>query len=234
MDLITGAMLQENILCYVEDATEINIERYIRLLEALPKRFSMEELLPKTAATPPVSLRAVVKGMDRGPKFMTYVDKRTGEVITFSEDMVKIAKGYARMKRGAKFNRKLLAKARDVLSSEDCAWLPGRDFIREYSIREDFCESFSDDRTRYSELLTALRQPRAFGFLPFWRLIRQFKQITVAEVEDAGGFGYCSSRIVPSRLFSKNTRPSGPSAAKRRSARVAGVLPCAAFFSLMT
>src|SRR5438128_2481628 len=41
------------------------------------------------------------------------------------------------------------------------------------------------------------------------------------------------SRIVPSRLLSRNIWPPGPSA-KRRSARVAAGLPCAAFFSLMT
>ena len=42
-----------------------------------------------------------------------------------------------------------------------------------------------------------------------------------------------SRRIVPSRLLRMKIWPSGPSP-KRRSARLAGGLPCAAFFSLMS
>jgi hypothetical protein len=41
------------------------------------------------------------------------------------------------------------------------------------------------------------------------------------------------TRIIPSRLFSRKICPSGPSP-KRMSARVAGILPCAVFLSLMT
>ena len=39
-----------------------------------------------------------------------------------------------------------------------------------------------------------------------------------------------SNRMIPSRLFITNICPCGPTA-RRRSARAAGVLPCAVFFS---
>ena len=126
----------------------------------------------------PVSLRAVATEMDVfGDGYTAYLNKRTGELITLSDEELSAAEeADDDSGAGLDWEEEIIAKAREVLESGDYVELPSKVDIHEYAIIEEFYESVSD-RYLSAKLLNIIRGSGAF---------RRFKDaINLLNVEDA-------------------------------------------------
>ncbi len=111
----------------------------------------------------PVSLRAVSEEMDLlNPDWVAYINRRTGELITVTDDDAQAARGESVFPVPG-WQAELLPVIREVLSSGDFLALPGRFEIDEYRILERFCRQVSDPRVR-DDLLRAIAGKGAFRF----------------------------------------------------------------------
>ena len=111
----------------------------------------------------PVSLLSVVNEMDvLGEEWTAYINKKTGELVTVTEEEANIVDAGAEDDEFIPdWQRETLPKVREVLESDDFVTLPDKFEIHEYSIMERFCVSLSDEGLQ-DELLYAIRGSGAF------------------------------------------------------------------------
>ena len=110
-----------------------------------------------------VSLKSVVNEMDvLGEEWTAYINKKTGELVTVTEDEANIVDaGGEDDEFIPDWQRETLPKVREVLESDDFVALPDKFEIHEYSIMERFCLSLSDEGLQ-DELLYVIRGSGAF------------------------------------------------------------------------
>ena len=111
----------------------------------------------------PVSLQSVVNEMDvLGEEWTAYINKKTGELVTVTEDEANIVEAEGEDDEFIPdWQRETLPKVREVLESDDFVALPDKFEIHEYSIMEQFCLSLSDEGLQ-DELLYVIRGSGAF------------------------------------------------------------------------
>jgi hypothetical protein len=103
----------------------------------------------------------------------TYLDRRTGELVTLSDEETRAAEDEEGDPGGyPEWELEMIEKAREVLASDDFLPLPGRFEIHEYRIMEDFCSSVEDDEVR--ETLWDGIQGRG-AFRRFREVIREYE-----------------------------------------------------------
>ncbi len=116
----------------------------------------------------PVSLRDFIIEMDVfSDSFHAYLNIRTGELVTIRDEEIDIlesgqdALDEIHLIGTPEWQRDVLEKTREVLSSQDYLPLPNKFDIHEYSIMERFCNSLEDDQKR-DELTSTIRGSGAF------------------------------------------------------------------------
>ncbi|HET6568883.1 MAG TPA: UPF0158 family protein [Rhodothermales bacterium] len=108
-----------------------------------------------------VSLKEIVNELeDQNQDLRTFLNPRTGEVITISSEEEELATGQSGFDP-APWQMEILEKVREVLASDEYLLLPGSRQIHEWAIMEDFCNSVSDERPR-GDLLQAIHGRGAF------------------------------------------------------------------------
>jgi hypothetical protein len=99
--------------------------------------------------------------------FHAYLNKRTGELVTIRDEEIDIlergldASDEIDLIGSPDWQRDVLEKTREVLTSQDYLPLPTKFDIHEYSIMERFCLSLEDDQQK-DELIYAIRGSGAF------------------------------------------------------------------------
>lgn len=120
----------------------------------------------------PVKLQDVADILDDLPdEWTAYINRKTGELVSFSEFDVNSAEIRAETGDIHDWEAEIVADARRALASPDFIVLPDKFEIHEYSIMERFCLGVADDRLR-DALLDAIRGRGAF---------RRFKELTDRE-----------------------------------------------------
>jgi hypothetical protein len=148
-----------------------------------------------------VSLTDVVDEMESVSVTRTaYLNRLTGELITLSDEEVRLAESEADPEDLAPWEEEFLPKIREVLGNEDHLALPDSFEINEYRTMERFCLEVEDEDLR-EELLTAIRGRGAFrmfrevvnrrGIQDSWHRFRRavLERIAVEWLE-AHGIGY--------------------------------------------
>jgi hypothetical protein len=119
----------------------------------------------------PVNLQAVVDEMDMaGGEMAVYVNRKTGELITLSDEEISCAKGDDVSGFVPEWQKEMVDQAKQVLAGDDFVALPDRFEIHEHSIMERFC--FVCDEPVQNALLQAIAGKGAF---------RRFKDRIVEE-----------------------------------------------------
>ncbi len=109
-----------------------------------------------------VSLRDVVDELELLSEERTaFLNKRTGDLITVSEEELSAAEDEEDLADHPEWQQEMIAKAREVIESDDYLPLPSKFDINEYKIMEDFCYSIQDGRVG-GNLLHAIRGSGAF------------------------------------------------------------------------
>jgi hypothetical protein len=115
----------------------------------------------------PVSLKAVVDEIDGlSEDHFAYLNLQTGELVTLSAEEISAVEEDIAITDFPEWQQALIAKARDVLASDNYLQLPMRHDIHEYAIMEHFCNSIVDKHLR-NILLDQIQGAGAF---------RRFKQ----------------------------------------------------------
>ena len=92
--------------------------------------------------------------------WMAYINRRTGEIVSFSEDDV----AFHDDDDGdtlPDWQAEMVAKAKEVEASVDFVQLPDKFDIHEYAIMERFCHGVDEDTLR-QDLLDAIKGSGAF------------------------------------------------------------------------
>ncbi|NTV62169.1 MAG: hypothetical protein HGA65_01360 [Oscillochloris sp.] len=98
---------------------------------------------------PPVSLKAVVDEIDGlSDDHVAYLNRQTGELVTLSAEEICAVEEDLAIADFPEWQQALIAKARDVLDSDDYLQLPTRRDIHEYAIMEHFCSAIVDNHLR--------------------------------------------------------------------------------------
>jgi hypothetical protein len=109
-----------------------------------------------------VSLKEVVDELDGLPEGATaYVNRRTGELVTVTEDDARLVAEQADPNSLPAWQRDMLPEIEAVLTSEDWLPLPSRFEINDWSIMEGFCLSQATGPVR-AGLLDAIHGRGAF------------------------------------------------------------------------
>ena len=109
-----------------------------------------------------VSVKDIVDEMDiMSDEISSFLDKRTGELVTLSDEMFSAAEEDSDINEYPEWQRELIIKAKDVLESDDYLELPSKFDIHEYHIMEEFCCAINDGKIR-NELLSKIRGSGAF------------------------------------------------------------------------
>ena len=93
--------------------------------------------------------------------WMAYINRRTGEIVSFSEDDVALYDDDDDDDVVPDWQAEMVAKAKEVDASDDFVQLPDKFDIHEYAIMERFCSNVDDDALR-QELLNAISGSGAF------------------------------------------------------------------------
>ncbi len=110
----------------------------------------------------PVKLQDVVEAMDApADSWMAYINRRTGEIVVFSDDDVAFHNDDDD-EILPDWQAEFVAKAKEVDASDDFVQLPDKFDIHEYAIMERFCYGVDDDTVRQN-LLDTMRGSGAFG-----------------------------------------------------------------------
>jgi hypothetical protein len=110
----------------------------------------------------PVQLQAVVTEMEMATdEWKAYINRKTGELASFSLEVQRAADGEASALRLADWQEEQVEECKQVLADSECIALPGQHEIHEYSIMERFCLSLEDERAS-ERLLDAIRGRGAF------------------------------------------------------------------------
>ncbi|MCI0499814.1 MAG: UPF0158 family protein [Planctomycetales bacterium] len=112
---------------------------------------------------PIVSIKDVVNEMDvPSDEHSAFLNRRTGELLTLSTEELSAAEEDDDIDDYPEWQKDMIIKAKEVISSDDYLPLPSKFDIHEYHIVEDFCCSVEDDKIR-GELLDKIRGRRAFS-----------------------------------------------------------------------
>lgn len=110
----------------------------------------------------PVKLQNVVDAMDApGEGWLAYINRRTGEIVSFSEDEVALLDADDDDDLLPDWQADMIAKAKEVEVSDEFVPLPDKFDIHEYAIMERFCHAVDDDMLR-QDLLDTIRGSGAF------------------------------------------------------------------------
>ncbi len=111
---------------------------------------------------PAVSLRAVVEQLIiYSDPFHACLDKRTGELVTVSDEELQAANSDEDLDGYPEWDQRQIRPAQAILESDDYLPLPGKFDIDEYRIMERSCYSLEDERLR-DELCSLIRGSGAF------------------------------------------------------------------------
>ncbi len=111
---------------------------------------------------PAVSLRAVVDQMIiYSDPFHAYLNKRTGDLVTVSDEELEAADREDDLDGYPGWQRDQIRLAQAILESDDYLPLPDKFDIDEYRIMERFCYSLEDERLS-DELCSLIRGSGAF------------------------------------------------------------------------
>lgn len=109
-----------------------------------------------------VFLREVVDEMNIiSDEHSAYLNKRTGELITLSLEELSAAEEEDDLTGYPEWQRQMIEKAHEVLSSDDYLKLPSKFDIHEYRIMEEFCFSVENTQIR-NQLLQQIKGGGAF------------------------------------------------------------------------
>ncbi len=134
----------------------------------------------------PVRLRDVVDAMDAPVDgWMAYVNRRTGEIVSFSEDDVALSDDDDDDDVVPDWQAEMVAKAKEVEASDDFVQLPDKFDIHEYAIMERFCYTVDDDALR-QDLLGAIKGSGAF---------RRFKELVRGQELEQAWWTYRDTAI---------------------------------------
>jgi hypothetical protein len=123
-------------------------------------RSTHEQPMSTTAAI--VSLKSVVQEMDVfSDEYHAYLNKRTGELVTISDEDIGIVERDEKLGSYPKWQQNVIRKTKEVLGSKDYLSLPSRFEIHEYNLMERFCYSVGDEKLR-NKLLYQIRGAGAF------------------------------------------------------------------------
>lgn len=110
----------------------------------------------------PVKLQDVVDAVDAPADGWTaYINRRTGEIVAFSEDDVAFHDADDDDNMMPDWQADFVAKAREVETSGDFVQLPDKFDIHEYAIMERFCYTV-DDETLRQNLFGTIKGSGAF------------------------------------------------------------------------
>ena len=144
-----------------------------------------------------VSLRDVVEEMVPSEEWTAYLNRRTGELVTVTDEDQRLVEEDADPSDLPDWQQESLSRARVALESEDFLALPDKVEIHEYSIMERFCLGVEDPEVR-DALLRAIRGRGAFrwfkhvtherGMAEAWYAFRQraLEEIAVEWLETNG------------------------------------------------
>ncbi len=93
--------------------------------------------------------------------WMAYINRRTGEIVSFSEDDVAFYDDDDDHDLMPDWQTEMVAKAKEVEASDDFVQLPDKFDINEYAIMDRFCYTVDNDTIR-QELLDAIKGSGAF------------------------------------------------------------------------
>jgi hypothetical protein len=109
-----------------------------------------------------VQLEDVIEAIDLPEESCAYLNKATGEVVWFTDEMLSAAQNEDLVIDDyPEWEREPILAARQVIDSDDYLVLPDKFELHEYRIMERFCYSIEDDKIR-EELLYAIRGSGAF------------------------------------------------------------------------
>jgi hypothetical protein len=103
----------------------------------------------------PVQLQKVVDEMSMGDEWEAYVNRTTGELVSFPSAVGELMYGKIDDDESSAEDRET------VLASDDYIQLPSKFDIHEYSIMERFCATWDDEKLR-GRLLSAIKGRGAF------------------------------------------------------------------------
>jgi len=123
-----------------------------------------------------VLVKDVVDEMDiLSDEHSAFLNRNTGELVSLSSEELSAAEEDDDIDKYPDCQQEMIAKAKEVLYSDDFLPLPSKFDIHEYSILEDFCCSVKDDGIR-DGLLHKIRGQGAF---------RRFRDaIQILEIEE--------------------------------------------------
>ena len=111
---------------------------------------------------PLVKLRDVVEEMTLvSENVRAFLNTQTGEMISLTSEEISAVEDDTDVDALSDWEKEAIAKAREVLESDDYLELPDKFEINEYSIMEDFCNQIPNDRVR-NELFSQIRGSGAF------------------------------------------------------------------------
>jgi len=109
-----------------------------------------------------VSVQDVVNEMDLvSDEHAAYLNRQTGELVTLSDEELSAAEDDDDPNDYPEWQREMIAKAKEIIASDDYLPLPSKYDIHEYHIIEEFCMSIDDDAI-CEELLEKIRGRGAF------------------------------------------------------------------------
>lgn len=111
----------------------------------------------------PVKLKDVVDALEEvGDEISHYLDKRTGEVVLITDEVMSAAEEDDPLSEYPEWQQEMIVQAREILSSDHFVALPNKFDINEWEIMREFCLSL-ENRDRGEELLSLIRGSGAFG-----------------------------------------------------------------------
>jgi hypothetical protein len=113
---------------------------------------------------PIIKLKDFIREMEVfGDEFKTFLNIRTGEFVTLSDDDISAAVDGVYPEMESWQDPDHFQKAIDVVTSDDFKSLPDKFEIHEYAIMRDFCYSVEEDELR-ERLLNAIHGRGAFRY----------------------------------------------------------------------
>lgn len=113
---------------------------------------------------PIIRLKDVVQNMDAvGDQLKTYLNIRTGEFVTLTDEELGAAKRGENIENFPEWQQAVIQQAEEILFTNDYRELPTKFEIHEYKIMESFCYSVEDEALR-RRLLNGIRGRGAFRY----------------------------------------------------------------------
>ena len=113
---------------------------------------------------PTVSLHDVVNEMDvMSEEYTAYINRKTGELVTLSEEDILLAEGDEDADELAEGEQDLLPRIREVIESDDYVELPSKFEIHDWSLMERFCHTVKNTAVQ-DTLLNVIHGSGAFRY----------------------------------------------------------------------